>query len=161
MTPDEYNAKVKERRELHQMYWTQFLEAPTRIGDDPMEVSLTQAYMRYALPHQQFHVAAVLPITEPGIRVELSMLGPNRRNHLEWFRARSIEIETALGEGPPIDWRERNKPFNRQCQIGRTYSEYDPRDRQSWPEQHGLLADQVRLFRGTFGSLVRELASDA
>jgi hypothetical protein len=157
LTIPQYKHERLERREHHHDYWRGFLASSSAPGDSPVRRTLTQEYLFYETGPGDFHVAVVLPIIEHGIRVEFSMLGRRRRDNLAWFRRRAHEIESQLDASPPLDWREANEPFNRQCQIGRTFAEFDPRDVRTRPEQYTILGEQLRLFRSTFGPMIKDL----
>ncbi len=163
-TPNDWEAFAKSARsslkgehtptQVRQLeYWNAF---NAFAEDRPLPFNLVKAkpqnWLSFSIGRMGFNIGSVIHLNDGWIRTELYLSGPNASDFLLQLKTGKAAIESELG---PLEWQLLEN--RRDCRICVYNNQFDPKDEQSWPEQHEWLADTLSQFHTVFHDRIRNL----
>ena len=160
--PNDWNGRERFRpdvtptKQLQKEYWIAFREViEQRNGLIRPVAPQAQHWLDFSIGRTNFVLRAAISVRDKRIEIRLTLTGDNAKEHYGLLFQMKDEVEHEACE--KFEWRE--LPENKESQINLRY-EYDPGNRDSWPEQHQWLFEKLNVFHKVFASRIRGLNAD-
>ncbi len=148
------SGNLTERQVLLFEYWREFRKVMEERGGTVKPANPAPSNERnFPLGKAGFSLYAAAIPSKGRIDVGLVILGSNAKRRYNELASEKDEIEREAGER--FSWEER--PDKVECVVALRREDCDPRDRESWPEQHDWLYEKLQLFHETFAARVKKL----
>lgn len=147
---------LSDTKKLQLEYWTSFREYVSHHSQIlRSQKPLPQHWTNFAIGRSHFHMSALVNTWENKIGVVLTLSGPDAKPHFHLLNADRDNIESEFGAG--LEWR--GNPDKKESGIWLRIDK-DPAQKNSWPEQHKWLLEQLEKFQRVFGPRIKKLVAE-
>ena len=150
--------ELSDTTRLQLEFWTQFRDFMEKNSSFVRcQKPRPQNWTNFAVGRSFFHLVAKINTRDSELGVYLCIYGSNRLAHFNLLKDNYRQkIESQIGI--KLDWRELLDAKESHIE---TSWESDPKDKNSWSEQHEWIKSTVEIFHEVLSPIVRELdASD-
>ncbi len=151
--------ELTETKKLQLEYWTSFSDRMEE-SESPVKCQKPkpQHWTNFAIGRSFFYLVARVNTRENEIGVYLCICGPEKQPHFNLLNENyRKQIESKIGM--ELNWRE--LPDAKESQIVAPSLKANPKDKNSWPEQHEWIKNTLEAFHKVLSPIVKELdASD-